>query len=514
MSSFLNKKDTLNGATEIDIVPSGESGCRDDNYELYKSIIDDEIEPSETKKVLRKVDFRILSLMMITYVLQYLDKNSINLASVLGLKKDANLVGQDYSWLSSMFYIGYLVFQFPMGYLLQKFRTGKFLSITVICWGAVLLSTPACKSFAGLATNRFLLGAFESAINPGFVLLMSTWYTRDEQPLRLEAYYSTIGIATMFSGLIGYAVGHINTGLAKWMYIFLIFGSITMAWGFISLLLLPDSPSTTRFLSAREKAVAVDRVAANRQGVKNHVFKPYQAVQMIKDPKTWILFFMAVAGQIPTAAITSFASINIASFGFDTLSSQYMLIPGGAVQFLGMLFGGWVATRWSGMRCVVMIVANSICIVGSGLLVGLPTENKVRVVSLMEWGRLVALWLCYTQNLGFSMSLTMISSNVAGYTKKQLTAAVVFIGFCAGNVVGPQTFINREAPGYRTAYLSMLIAYSLKLAMAIVLYVYMFMSNRRRDMEQGLVRPTEKEVIELGMRDVTEIDNKGFRYVL
>jgi len=62
-----------------------------------------------------------------------------------------------------------------------------------------------------------------------------------------------------------------------------------------------------------------------------------------------------------------------------------------------------------------------------------------------QWGRLVALWLCYFQNLGFSMSLTMISSNIAGYTKKQVTAAVVFIGFCIGNTVGPQTFINSEA---------------------------------------------------------------------
>ncbi|ESZ94401.1 putative MFS transporter [Sclerotinia borealis F-4128] len=294
----------------------------------------------------------------------------------------------------------------------------------------------------------------------------------------------------MVSGLIGYAVGNINTGLAKWMCIFLIFGSIKMAWGFVSLVLLPDSPSTTYFLSPREKAVAVGRVAANRQGIKNHVFKPYQAVQMMKDPKTWILFLMAVTGQIPTAAITSLASINITSFGFGTLSSQYMLIPGGAVQFFGMLFGGWVATKWPNMRCVVMIVANSICIVGAGFLVGLSAEKK---------GRLVALWLCYTQALGFSMSLTMISSNIAGYTKKQLTAAVVFMGFCAGNVAGPQTFITSEAPGYHTAYLSMLIAYGLKLALAIILYVYMFVSNKHRDMERGLVILSEKEVIELGM---------------
>jgi hypothetical protein len=43
------------------------------------------------------------------------------------------------------------------------------------------------------------------------------------------------------------------------------------------------------------------------------------------------------------------------------------------------------------------------------------------------------------------MSLTVISSNVAGYTKKQLTAAVVFVGFCIGNAVGPQTFISSQA---------------------------------------------------------------------
>jgi hypothetical protein len=43
------------------------------------------------------------------------------------------------------------------------------------------------------------------------------------------------------------------------------------------------------------------------------------------------------------------------------------------------------------------------------------------------------------------MSLTIVSSNIAGYTKKQLTAAVVFIGFCIGNAVGPQTFIAKQA---------------------------------------------------------------------
>ena len=88
----------------------------------------------------------------------------------------------------SIFYFGYLFFQFPSGYALQRLPIGRFLSIATIAWGIILITTPACTSFAGMATNRFLLGALEATVNPGFVLIMSMWYTSAEQPLRLEIY--------------------------------------------------------------------------------------------------------------------------------------------------------------------------------------------------------------------------------------------------------------------------------------------------------------------------------------
>lgn len=273
--------------------------------------------------------------------------------------------------------MAYLVAQFPSTYALQVLPIGKFVSIITIIWGIILMTTPACTSFAGIATNRFLLGLTEAAINPAFVFIMSIWYTSDEQPLRLEAYYCTNGIATMFGGLIGYAVGHIQSGLPRWMYVFIIFGALSVVWGIVSLLVLPDVPGTAKFLNEREKAIAVARVSKNKQGVKNTQFRWYQAVQCAKDPKTWILFFMAIAAQVPNAAITSFTSIIINGFGFGTLGSQYLQIPGGAVQFLALIFGGWVCTKWPNSRCITMIVANGICILGAALLVGLPDSNKV-----------------------------------------------------------------------------------------------------------------------------------------
>ena len=86
-----------------DITPSPASSTHlDDNYELYKRAKDIEADDEEVKRVLRKIDYRIIPVLFVTYMLQYLDKNSINFSSVYGLQKGTHLVGQDYSWLGML----------------------------------------------------------------------------------------------------------------------------------------------------------------------------------------------------------------------------------------------------------------------------------------------------------------------------------------------------------------------------------------------------------------------------
>ncbi|KAI0480887.1 MFS general substrate transporter [Xylariaceae sp. FL0804] len=488
----------------------------DDTYELYRGQDARDLDPDEARRVLRKIDRHVLPLLMGTYCLQFLDKSAIGYASVFGLQDGTHLRGQQYSWLTSIFYIAYMLAQPVAGILLQKLPVGKFIGVTSIAWGILQITTPACTSFAGIAANRFLLGAFEAVVNPGFVLVLGMWWRADEQPLRMTAYYCMNGWAGVFGGLLGYAIGHIRGGLASWQYVFIIFGAVSLAWSAVFLALMPDLPATARFLGTHERAVAVDRVAANRAGVKNRHFKRYQMWQCFRDPKTWILFVMSVAAQIPNAANTSFTSIILETFGFTTLQTQYMQIPGSVIQIVSLLVSGWISSRWPNMRCLTMLVCNLICVACAAVLVGLPagsdgTEHK--------WGRLVALWLTSVVSVGFSMSLTMVSSNIAGYTKKQLTGAILFIGYCVGNIIGPQTFIESEAPLYTSAYVALLIGYTIKTVMVVVLWVYMWMVNKKRDREAAisgshLTDEQEREAIEKGMQDMTELDNKGFRYVL
>ena len=73
----------------------------DDTYEAYKRNQDTQIDAVEAKKVLRKIDIRIVPILFFIYLLQYLDKNGINYASAYGLSEGTKLKGQDFSWLGT-----------------------------------------------------------------------------------------------------------------------------------------------------------------------------------------------------------------------------------------------------------------------------------------------------------------------------------------------------------------------------------------------------------------------------
>lgn len=206
-------------------------------------------------------------------MLQSIDKTTLGYAAVFGVKTDVHLSGTEYSWISALFYLGYLFWEYPTSLMLQKLPIAKFMSGTVILWGVVLMSHAAAHDFPGLATARTFLGAMEASINPGTMLLFSMWYKRIEQPFRMGIWIGSAGIGYVLAGIASFGIGHIGGALASWRYIFLIWGAVTTAWGFVIYLLLPDSPLKAQFLSEAERQAVVDRIKENETGLENKHWK-------------------------------------------------------------------------------------------------------------------------------------------------------------------------------------------------------------------------------------------------
>lgn len=120
-------------------------------------------DPARLRRLIWKIDLTLVPLMASVYFLQFLDKTTLSYTAVMGIRTDTHLVGQDYSDLSMLFYIGFLAAEFPTQYLAQHIsRLGRYLGINIMIWGLILGCNAACTTFAGLSVVRILLGIFES----------------------------------------------------------------------------------------------------------------------------------------------------------------------------------------------------------------------------------------------------------------------------------------------------------------------------------------------------------------
>ncbi|PYH97197.1 MFS general substrate transporter [Aspergillus ellipticus CBS 707.79] len=271
--------------------------------------------PDEEKSVLKRIDRRILPLLLgAYYFFQQLDKPTLS----------------QYSWLGSILYLAPLVGGQPLAaLLLVKAPTGKLIGTAVLLWGSSLALMAACTDFARLLGLRLRLGAFEAMIAPSCVAVTQMWWRRGEQTWR----------TALWSGM---------NGGVTFVIIFLFCGLLTVSYSTLILLLMPDSPMDARFLSPREK---------------------------VTDLKTWCWFLLILSISIPSGGISTFGNLIIKSFGYGSFETMLFNIPFGAIQVVAILGGGWLATRFQ-RKGLVIIAFAAISAVGTVLMIVVPRDQK------------------------------------------------------------------------------------------------------------------------------------------
>jgi MFS family permease len=153
-------------------------------------IAETEFSETDYKKLLRKVDFILLPLMWWCYGIQQTDKTGLGTMNLYGVQASTGMVGNQYSLLTVVFYVAYALFEFPSNFLLQRYNMGKTLTIYMFCWGVIVFVQAFLNSWAPFMVLRFLQGAFECTISPGFNLIIANWYTTREHASRSLVFQS------------------------------------------------------------------------------------------------------------------------------------------------------------------------------------------------------------------------------------------------------------------------------------------------------------------------------------
>ncbi|KAK7924429.1 allantoin permease [Apiospora marii] len=490
-------------STKKEVSGKGPAPVQDGDAALQYVNVGETIEmtPEDEKRLLRKIDRRIVPLMFGCYFLQYLDKTLINYANVMGLRKDTGITGDQYSELATVFYVTYLAFEFPTAYLMQRLPTAKFLGVNVLLWGLMVTCNSTSHNWAGLVSLRVLLGCFEASVAPALILITTMWYKKSEQPPRVGFWYVGTGVAKIVGALTSFGFQHYTRNDFKsWQVMFLVWGLATITVGALVLLLMPDNPMTAR-LSEQEKRWAIERLRTNLTGVENKHFKLPQFLECLADPQTYLLVLMVLTSNIPNGFISSYQATVIQSFGWTSKQTALLSMPSGAIAIACTLGATWFAGRF-GLRGPGIIALLGIGFAGSCLMAFLPSEGYVA-------GKMVGNYLANFIGSSLPLMYSYAGANYAGHTKKVTMNAIVLISFCAGNIIGPLTFRDEDAPEYIPAKIVMVVTTASAAVLTGILMLYYRWENKRRDrLYAGEVHTENSEFF-----DLTDRENHEFRYV-
>ncbi|KFY00283.1 hypothetical protein V490_01414 [Pseudogymnoascus sp. VKM F-3557] len=482
----------------------------DSEVAKYTSNVREIVSEEESARLLKLIDRRVLVIMILTYFLQAIDKGTLSFASIMGLQEDLGLVGQQYNWLITGVYIAILVVEYPTNWIITKVPIAKYLSFNIICWGIVLACHALATNFASILACRILLGIFEAACQPSFIILSSMWFKRQEQTARVTYWYMMNGAQQVVGGLLAYCFTLIGADKAikSWQALFIAYGIISVFWGVFVGWWMPDSPMRAKCFSEDDKRKMIERVRSNQTGMQNRVFRREQMIEAFKDPQTWCYCLIAICTTLPTSGLGGFANIIILGFKFDALQVQLLAMVLGFYIIIVLFASIWLVKK-TDQNLLVMAGFVVPSFIGTIVLMTVKESNMATKVGLLiSYYITLSFWSAQT------LALSMISRNIAGQTKKAVVVACNFIAWSVGNSIGPQVFLKWDAPRYFIAFATHIGCYTLLMFVIAFLRFWLLRENKKKDqLAAAGIREAADENMTHAFDDLTDRENPNFRYI-
>lgn len=452
----------------------------------------------EESATVKRIDMVVLPVMCLVYFMQYIDKQLLSYTVVFGLKEDLNLVGEQYSWLSSGFYIAQLASQVWNTFAVSRFPIKAVTGISIILWGVACLCHAIPNSFPGFLATRIVLGFIEGIVSISFVVITSCYYRKKEHATRVASWVSMNAIAQVIGNFLVYGVAkNPSLKLSVWKVSYLICGSMTLAAGIIFLLVLPLSPLKAWFLNERQQTIAVQRILVESDRGERNSFNKQQLVESLSfDWITYSSFFFGFLVTVTSGPIV-FLSLYLSQMGYTGFKVLEYGAPSGAVQLIAIWVGVALCYKWPDQRCLIIMFLTLVPIVGNILLLALPEEN--------HWAGIVGSWLgsCITSFMSITISLN--ASNVRGNTKKSVVNSAFYLGYDLAAIIYPQWWNYSKDPRYRVG-LAVDIAFWV--IFEILVFSYRLMAkyeNKKRD-NMTHIEPYDED------HDLTDKQDKYHRY--
>ncbi|KAF8577535.1 MFS general substrate transporter [Ramaria rubella] len=426
----------------------------------------------QSETLTRKVDWHLLPILTLLYLLSFLDRSNVGNASVDGLSTKINLVGGEYNAGLALYFVGYVLFEIPANIVLKRTSPNIWLPSLTLTWGIVSICQGLVHNKAGFYAVRFFLGATEAGLFPGVTYVFSLYYTREQRSIRVAFFFSGAALAGAFGGILAYGLGLIQGGgRPGWAWIFIVEGLLTAVVSLGAYFIVPTWPQKASFLDESEREQLLTRLRRDADGGDIEPFNWRGVRQALSDPLVYLYALLFHGSAFTLYSISLFLPTIIKNLGFATW--KLLTTPPYALAFLVTMSIVW-ASIGVRRKAPFILGSSALAIVGYIILI---TTSKA---GPQYFGTFVTVSGVYTAN---AMILSWPGENVSAQTKRAIALAMqISLGDLDYLPTGVLVYRpNLSAHNYRTPHI-VALGYTVLTALAtLALWTLMSRQNMRRD---------------------------------
>ncbi|KAJ7063960.1 major facilitator superfamily domain-containing protein [Mycena amicta] len=450
-----------------------------------------------TRRLVRKLDMRLLPCLALAYILAFIDRANAGNARVSGLTKDVDLGNWGFNIGTSLYYILYFLCEIPAVILVRRFGN-HLVPAAIIVFGIITLATGFIHTRGQFYAVKSLLGIAEAFVLPGNAYIVTQFYTRSETSARIGVFIFSGGfLSGAFGGLLAFGFLHVKPigQLHTWRHIFAWEGIITIGLGALLFLIYPSRPHTTRMLTEDERSLTIRRLGLDNNDKAQ--FPSWRQVKIVLlDPVVLASACFYVINNVTVTGMSVFTP-TILALNYPHASAvqiQLLAVPPNICAWAFSLILITLAMRY-GKHGLAALIGALLTVVGYATWLATNSsfvKTRYACIFLNTMGG------CYGPII-----LAWAVSNARGDSARALTGATVPGLGALGSIVGSWTYFPNDAKtGYHVGN-TLNVSLASFVAVGIsALWIFEFLMNQRS------VSSEEKEEGD-GHGHV-----EGFKYVL
>ncbi|MCP1204014.1 MFS transporter [Pantoea sp. B550] len=337
------------------------------------------------QQIVKKVVWRILPFLIVCYLIAIIDRGNIGMAS-LQMNEDLGLSKAVFGFASSLFFVGYFLFEVPSNLAMQKIGAKIWISRIMVSWGIISVCTAFVESANTLYVLRFLLGAAEAGFFPGVILYLTYWIPGKYRARVIATFMVAIPAANFIgspiSGLILSFDGWL--GMRGWHWLFILEGIPAVVLGIAAFFLLSNRPTDASWLNQEQKAWLSTTIQAENE--KKKAIGHISLWQLLRHKHIWVMALIYAGASAAGSTLSVWSPQLLKSFGLDNFSTGLVnAIPYGLASILMVVWGR--SSDRSGERR--WHTALTLFLIAGGLLSAFITNSltgSVVILSLVLMG--------------------------------------------------------------------------------------------------------------------------------